>query len=206
MACRPLWGQPRLPPWAFVRAESVLYLGSEHVLERMDFGGQCRGQAGSTGTVPPHLAFPHVLRITLRSLCLQATPATSCTVPPCLDPRFLITCASPLQALCWLSSSSTLWSTESSPPPTASWPPQATATSSVSASSAPQPEPPSKTLSGTSRRQCGWSRPGRGKSWLQQRPPRTRDHWTQRERTQNQINVHRSASYCEGLSRQGCRG
>lgn len=78
-----------------MRAESVLYSGSEHVLERMDFGGQCRGQAGRTGTVPPRLAFPHVLRITLRSLCLQATHATSCNVPPCLGPRFLITCAFP---------------------------------------------------------------------------------------------------------------
>lgn len=103
-----------------------------------------------------------------------------------------------LQAHCWLSSLCMPWWTESSQPPMASLPPPDTAISSVSVSSALHQESHNRTLSRTSRKQCGWSNPGREKSWqLLQEHSRTWDRRVPREMNPDQTNAHKSACWCK---------
>ena len=102
----------------------------------------------------------------------------------------------PRQAHCWLSSLSTPWWTGSSQPPMASLPPPDMAISSASVSSALHQESHNRTLSRTSRKQCGWSNPGREKSWqLLRKPSRTWDQRVPREMNPNQTNAHKSACW-----------
>ena len=102
----------------------------------------------------------------------------------------------PRQAHCWLSSLSMPWWTGSSQPPMASLPPPDMAISSASVSSALHQESHNRTLSRTSRKQCGWSNPGREKSCqLLQEPSRTWDQRVPREMNPNQTNAHKSACW-----------